>query len=538
VFLLQRIRNLHPVRWFRALSPLRWIRFFDRLQQLREDPRKLIIAGRFHKTGPDRGPVLWVRFLDRMVIKVRESKAMEPKIGPNSIGDATEPTQIEHVEPAHNYLELQVLRQGQQEFRFPFIHSTIDFSKDNSGAFPPDTPWAAHLGQGLVELVNEESGERVPLVVSDSVELDGARIWLLDVRNPPVGTLHGVSAPFAGRMWNLDSQQTWLGRKGKRLNHIELAHPTVSRTHATFLPDRKGRVALLAESAAAPTSVNGQPLEVGVTHTLSNGDLLSFGELNFRFAAQIDAASQEALLSLSTLGTFQAQVGGVPVVSDITNEKVEWMLAALALNWGEPSSVESLMVWFWPEQTATRGRKNLSYTLRQLREYLNLTEENFGSLVLRTTTAVRLNPDRLDSHDYSQVKSLTQGHKPLTSSVALERLISLYQGRFLPTCYEDWAETARHTLEVDFCKTLTRSAEYHAERSDLATLRLATDKLLEIDPMNEEAVRLLMEGALAAGKPDIAIKSFEELTKTLKAEGLEPDTETLKVFYKAHLGFS
>lgn len=468
----------------------------------------------------------------------QEALAMEQSTKAEFTGDATENVQIDHVEPAHNYLELQVLREGQQEFRFPFIHSVIDFSQDTSGAFGPETAWSAELKDELVELVNSADGTRLSLIVNDSVEVDGARIWLLDVRTPPVGMLHGVTAPFAGRSWSIGSQQTWLGRQGKRLNHIELSHPTISRTHATFLPDKHGRVLLLAEASGAPTSVNGQEVKSGETQTLSNGDLLGFGKLHFRFSVPVDASSHEALLSLNTLGTFQAFMGGTRVVSDITNEKVEWMLAALALQWGEPRSVESLMTQFWPEHSTVRGRKNLSYTLRQLREYLNLDEENFESLLIRSTTSVRLNPERLESHDYNQVKSLTKGQEPITSRVALERLIALYRGTFLPTCYEDWAEVARQSLEVDFCKTLTRTAEYHAGKGNFEVMTLATDKLQEIDPLNEEAVRLYMEGALNATKPDLAIKAYDELAATLKAEGLEPETETMKVYYKANLGLS
>lgn len=452
-------------------------------------------------------------------------------------GGATTEAQGEHIEPASPYLELQVVSAKQQELRLPFLYPTIQFSKSATKVFPQGSDWEARLlGEG-VELVHTD-GTRRPLEVGECFELDGTRVWLLDARRPPVGTLQGLSEPYVGKVWNLTSQQTWLGRKGKRLNHIEVNHSTVSRTHATFIPDRQGRIELLAESSGAPTAVNGKTVEAGQKVRLSNGALIGCGEQLFRFTASVDSAAAESLLSMCTMGTFQVKLGGVDHAPSIGNEKAQFLLAAFAVQWGEPRSVDWLLAQFWPEVTATRGKKNLSYTLVQLRETLGIKGTDRDNLILRPSSNVQLNPERLADHDYTELKRLTRSRKALTSRPVLERVIRLYGGRFMPNCYDEWAEVVRQSLEADFTQTLLETAIHFGQKKNIDLVSMATSKLRELDPLHEEPVGIYMEACLEAAQPQQAIEAYKKLESTLKREGLEPCTDVMKIYYKANLGLS
>lgn len=451
-------------------------------------------------------------------------------------GGATAEASVVFTDVAHSFLELQILSAEQQEFRIPFIQSEVVLSQAAPAAFEVTCPWVARLKGEEVHLFHRDDGTVRPMVVGSSFEVEQARVWLLDARRPPVGTLQGLSVPYVGRAWNLTSQQTWLGRKGKRLNHIEVNHPTVSRTHLTFLPDHQGQVELLAESGA--TVVNGIPVAAKEKVRLQHGALVGCGEMLFRFSVPVHSEHAVSLLKMKTLGTFSVGLGGRQFAPEIKNDKAQFLLAALAVAWGEPRSVEWLLAQFWPEVTLARGRKNLSYTLVQLRENLGIKDTEHDDLIIRSGSSVQLNPERLDEHDYVELSRLTKTKQALTSRSVLDRVITLYGGQFMPSCYDDWAEVVRHTLDRDFTETLMVSSRYFLEQADLSNLRLATGKLLELDPTNEEAAGLLMEGALKAAHPDLAIATYETLEKELRSEGLEPSTEVMKIYYKANLGFS
>lgn len=451
--------------------------------------------------------------------------------------DPTQNVLAQSVTLAHPHLELQLVLDGQREYRFPFLSEEISFAQEAAAAFPAGSTWSARLKGDSVLLCNSDNGESRPLHVGESAVLDGANIWLLDVRQPPVGTLEGVDAPFTGRVWHLKGQQTLLGRRGKRLNHIELEHPTVSRAHATFLPDRHGQVSLMSESAGSATTVNGEALAPGATKRLRHGDLIGIGQLFFRFSVPAEASSTESLISIRTLGTFLVSLGGdANLGQDVRNEKSRWLLARLALQWGEPLAVESLLEEFWPGVAATRGRKNLSYTLLQLRDSLALDDAAFESLVLRTPSTLQLNPERLGQHDYTEVMKMTESRKPLTSAVALRRLLDLYRGPFLRTCYEDWADVARSKLEICFTETVLASGRAMLDHNEFEAVESSGRKLLEWDPTNEDAAGLLMEAYLKMAKPERAVEVYEATVKALKSEDLEPDPELMKLYYRASMG--
>ncbi len=451
-------------------------------------------------------------------------------------GEATEGFVADGVQPAHPYFELQVVAQGQGEFRLPFFHDRIDLDQAATEAFHEGTQWSVVLNGESVELVHPDKDAGIPFGTGDSVELDGARITLLDVRRPPLATLHGISPSVAGRVWQLAEQQSLVGRSGKRINHVELLDSTISRTHATFLPGPFGRVALLAEASGTPTVVNGVEVAVGKNIELSHGDIIGFGKLQFRFWLPIDATSAEAALCLKTLGSFHIELGAEAILWDVSNPKTKWLVGALGIHWDKPCSVEWLLGTFWPDLDSARARKALGYTLGQIKTALGLDDKNFESLILRTTTTLQFNPKRLGSHDHAEVSRLTRKSVPLTSAIALERLVSLYQGGFLSDCYEDWAAEERRSVEADVVKTLLLSAEFFAERHDLVTVKVATEKIQAIDPLSEEAVKVLMEAALEVGRPDIALEAYKKYESLLKKEGMEPHSDLLRLSYRANLG--
>jgi DNA-binding SARP family transcriptional activator len=440
--------------------------------------------------------------------------------------DLTDNVRAETFVPAGAHLELQILQQGGREFRYPFLESEV--------VFPDGSPWKARLAADTVTLYHSESGESIPLRPGAVLDLEDSKIALIDARQAPVGRLEGLSEAYTGRFWTIDLQQTRLGRRGKRFNHIELNHPSISRAHASFLPDQHGRVTLIAESAGSAVNVNGEAVNPGDKRIANHGDLITLGALQFRFHASETAQLGSSLLNVQSLGTFQAALGApAETGAQFVTKKARWLLAALAASWGTPKPVETLIDWFWPELTIDRGRRNLSNIIGRIREELECDPTDFETLLLRTPSTLGLNPERLGTHDYNEVRKLTQARSALTSTATLEMLLGLYRGPYLPACLEDWAANLRQSLELDVLATLLATARYFQAQSDFENSIRAGEKALELDVLNEEALALLMEAWMQNGRPERALKLYEGHLRRLQAEGLEPGMDLVRLHLRA-----
>ncbi len=450
---------------------------------------------------------------------------------------ATENIEVEGLELAHNHLELRVVQKGQREFRIPFFSREMILSEQIPDLSGLGATCRVELELERVTIVWGENRERHQLTPGDSLVLEDCRIWLVDVRQPPLAEIEGITPPFVGRVWHLKGQMAWLGRAGKRLNHLELNHPTVSRTHATFTPDQTGRLSLLAESPASPTSVNGEPIPAGETRLLTHGDLLGFGKVMLRFSSRHAAGPEANRLYVQTLKHLKIQVGGYdgPAV-EIKNEKALWLFALLACTWGEPQPVEPLMETFWPEVSAIRGRKNLSYSVGQLKEAFKEVPLDFTELLLRTSASLSLADTYLGEHDYLEVHRLVSSGEAITSESGLDRLLRLYQGAFLPACYEEWAEVKRTQLASLVNRCLEETGRLHLRLQQIPLAIRAGEKLLELDPLHCPAAEILMQAHLAQANPGKAIEVYERVTRLLSLESVDPPVGLLKHYHRAKLG--
>lgn len=459
----------------------------------------------------------------------------DPKV--TGVDIATENVELEDLELVHNHLELRIIQEGQREFRFPFFASEMRLAEIAPTVFSADSQWLVHLEEEIAVLSCPSTGQKHSLASGENLEIEGVRLWLIDVRKPPLAELEGVTPPFVGRVWHIKSHQSWVGRSGKRLNHVELNDPTISRTHATLIPDPNGCVSLLSESPASPTTVNGQRLSAGESLPLSHGDLLGFGKLLFRFASKGNTPTEGIRLFVNSLVHFRLAVGSENGQAiEIKSEKARHLFCLLATQWGEPLAVEPVIERFWPGVPATRGRKNLSYILGQLKEVFKELDLEFSELLLRTPATLTLEPRFLGAHDYLEVRKLVSGGKAVTSPSGVRRLLRLHTGPFLTVCYEDWAESLRKNLQQDVMTTLVASAEHHLQTGEAETCLLAANGALELDETHEKAALCVMQAHIHRTSPEEAVKFYERFERVLNHNSLEPSMELVKLFHRARLG--
>lgn len=421
-------------------------------------------------------------------------------------------------ELAHPYLELLLTDPRGMGRSQPFFSSEITLTVAEGER------WSALVGEHSVLLQQLEGSlpgifygqptDRAELKPGESLEVGQQRVWVTDARLPPLASLEGYSHGYEGRVWSLRAQPYQVGRRGaQRLNQVELNHPTVSRGHATLLPDgASGRVLLLCETDSSLTAVNGRPLQAGEAIGLRHGDLLHLGELSLRFRSAAGPVGDQRL-ALQCLGGFRVEWGALHLTEvDFKAEKARWLLARLGWAWGASVATEELMETLWPDLPPLRGRKNLSQCLVSLKAALQLEEG--ADLFDRTPASLALNPELLGSHDARDLEALLDSSLP----AAWQKALSLYGGEYLPGCYDDWAVRVRERLTVAMGRAALRLARHHSLSGQPQAAADAAARGSELDRCDQEAALLQVEALLQLGQPQQAWKVLEATRRALREQ--------------------
>src|SRR5262249_12550309 len=110
----------------------------------------------------------------------------------------------------------------------------------------------------------------------------------------------------------------------------------------------------------------------------------------------------------------------------------------------------------------------------------------------------------------------------------------LYRGEFLEGLdvnsepFAEWLTTERSRLASAACDALRRLALLRSQAGDAASGIAAAQRLLSLDPLREDAHRILMELYAAEGRGSEALRQFASCREIMRRElGVEPDRETV-----------
>jgi len=105
----------------------------------------------------------------------------------------------------------------------------------------------------------------------------------------------------------------------------------------------------------------------------------------------------------------------------------------------------------------------------------------------------------------------------------LERAVELYKGPFMPGHYSEWVETRRRDLEDKLLKGLWLLATLRAGWLEYTEAIAHLERLLTIDPYQDEAYSQLVEYHLAMGNRISASRTYKRYVDTVASElGLSP----------------
>lgn len=227
---------------------------------------------------------------------------------------------------------------------------------------------------------------------------------------------------------------------------------------------------------------------------------------------------------LKLFGDFQAWSGDNQPV-ELKLKRARLLLAYLALaSSGRASRVE-LMTLLWSERDDAQARQSLRQTIAVVRRA-------FPANILRSdqeTVSIDLNAVESDAVAFKRLASES-------SEQDLEQAATLYTGDFLAGLFvrdplaEDWISERRAELQSSLlrCLGLLLVAYARLERHD--AVEQVASRILELDPLDEEAHRALMTVYLARGQRSLAFRQLQRCRKSLLRDlsvAPAPETEAL-----------
>ncbi|MEZ4868530.1 MAG: AAA family ATPase [Caldilineaceae bacterium] len=197
------------------------------------------------------------------------------------------------------------------------------------------------------------------------------------------------------------------------------------------------------------------------------------------------------MLSLYLFGDFRLLDDDTPI-TQISGGRQQALLAYLALHQNALLERQALAERFWPESSHSQALANLRGELHNLRQAV----PQIADLLLIDRSTIRWQPGAhctVDVLDFlAALHEAELVANPEQALAALRRAVELYQGDLLPHLLEAWIEEQRIILRDALFSALDRLSTLYADQHDYD---LAIDyllRLLQQDPVREEAYRRLM----------------------------------------------
>lgn len=196
------------------------------------------------------------------------------------------------------------------------------------------------------------------------------------------------------------------------------------------------------------------------------------------------------------------------------------LIAALALR--GPHLRSYLIGLLWPELTDSRALENLRVSLHMVCRELPGLLVNDGPMLSLS--------DQVDVDLYrisTEIRQLDMAAIKESGSVVLH---SLRNAELLPGWYEDWVLFEQSRLQQDRLRAFTKIARESFSQRHYDVAAEAAEAALELEPLYESAVRLLIQAEALQGNTASAVRAFDKFQRKLLVDmGLRPSDDALKL---------
>jgi predicted ATPase/DNA-binding SARP family transcriptional activator len=233
---------------------------------------------------------------------------------------------------------------------------------------------------------------------------------------------------------------------------------------------------------------------------------------------------ENALMEIRLLGTGGVYVSGT-TIPRLRSRKGYWLLALLALRWGQEVPRDWLVQTLWPDSEESQGFYNLRQCLSNLRQALGPAADCVRAASSHT---VCLHRDSV----WVDVAAFDAAIADGTPS-ALEQAIALYQGPLLASCAESWATAERTLREQAYLNALEMLAARASAQKDPATAIRYLHRVLITDPFRESAYGALMQALADRGDYAAVTQIYHDLRRRFHGElNIAPATETEALYQR------
>jgi predicted ATPase/DNA-binding SARP family transcriptional activator len=227
-------------------------------------------------------------------------------------------------------------------------------------------------------------------------------------------------------------------------------------------------------------------------------------------------------LRVRVLGSTELAVDGRPLVG-LASAKATALLVHLAVT-GTAQSRSALAGLLWSDLPEATARANLRLALTKLRRVL-------PAQLLVTRQSVALDPAWPVWVDAVEVERLATGKPEGEELLAAARLC---RGEFLSgfeapgaELFDEWVLGRRAASRADQLALLERAVQDARDREDAASGVEVARRMLELEPLHEEAHRALMWFLATGGQRGAALAQFETCRYLLREElGQDPSPAT------------
>ena len=222
-------------------------------------------------------------------------------------------------------------------------------------------------------------------------------------------------------------------------------------------------------------------------------------------------------------------------VEEWPNGKSKAIFKYLATHRGQPVPKEVLMEVFWPESDQDAARNNLNVAIYGLRKAVARADPDHAYVLFRQgcysfNPELRLWVDAEAFVDCVHRGQAAEQQGDTDTAMAAYRLAeAIYHSPLLvEDRYEDWLVPQRQALQDSCLKVLSRLASQHFVTAAFEACAAVSNKMLEVDPCDEEAHRLLMRCYSRMGHSHLALRQYHFCVDALSRElNLIPSPQTV-----------